>query len=182
MQRSTLILRYGIGPVRARSGREAALLLDVSRGRVRLLVQRGVRALSNLGPGAACRGSGLERTTVVALYGLVTDTPAGAFEELPATLEAGVLLANAASEALDDGGEAAVAGARESGVRESGGAQRARAPAPGEDGPVASAGPSIGDPFDGLDSGLGNPFLLVLLAIVVACLASAAREFKRAVR
>jgi hypothetical protein len=178
MQRAALILRYGIGPVHVRTGSEAARLLDVSRGRVRLLERRGVRALAGIGGGAACADTGVATTTLIAVYDLLTDTPSdGSLDGLPAPLEAGVRLANAGAVALEDGDRGAVAG-----VRESGHEQRAEARQPEEDGPAASAGPSLGDPFEELDPRADNPLLIVLLAIVVACLVSAAREIKRAVR
>lgn len=184
MQRATLILRYGVGPLRARSRREAARLLDVSRGRVRVLERRGLRALANLGDGAGCADSGVSRTTLVAVYDLLTDTSTAGREGLHAPLEAGILMASAATVALDDG-EGAVAGTRESGGKRehaSHGDKENGSSGAEEDGPVASAGPSIGDPFGLADPALDNPFLLVLLAIVVACMVSAGREIRRALR
>jgi sigma-70-like protein len=178
MQRTTLILRYGVGPVRPRSGREAARLLDVPRSRVRLLERRGVRSLAGLGRRAGCAESGLTRATLVAVYGVLADMPpAGSFGQLPASLEAGLRLASAASAALEDEGRGAVAGARESG----GGEPRDSDGPPRED-DVASAGPSLGAPFDEVDPSVDNPLFLVLLGIVVASFVSAVAEIRRAIR
>ena len=176
MQRTTLILRYGVGPVRSRSAREAAQLLDVSRDRVRLLERRGVRSLAGIGRGSACAGTGIAQTTLVSVYDLLADTSTAGAQGLPALFETGVRLAKAASVAEDEG-ETAGAGARESG-----GDRRGGSPEPEEDGPVSSAGPSLADPFGDAGLALDNPFFLILMAIVVACLASAAREIRRAVR
>jgi hypothetical protein len=182
MQRATLVLRYGVGPLRARSGRETARLLDVARRRVRVLERRGLRALTRLDGGAACVDSGVSRMTLVAVYDLLTDTSATGGEGIHTSLAAGLRLANAATVALD-GGEGAVAGARESGGDTENASRRAEESAPpGEDGPVSSAGPSLGDPFGIADPPLDNPLLLVLVAIVVACMVSAGREIRRALR
>jgi hypothetical protein len=166
MQRATVILRFGIGSVRPRSGRQVARLLDVSPGRVRLLERRGVRALAGIDRGAACLGAGEG--------------------SLAAVLEAGVRLANTVAAALDEAGpgtvaldedgQGAVAGARKSGGTGGGGSP------PPEDGPVSSAGPSLGDSFGDDGSAVDEPLFLLLVAIVVACLASAGREIMRAVR
>ena len=172
MQRTTLILRYGVGPLRARSGNEAARLLDISRRRVRVLERRGVRRLASYGEGASCAGTGVEQSTLMSVYDLLTDTSTAGGTGLPAALQAGVLLASAATAALDEG-EGAVAGERESGD-----AEESITPDPEEDGVVSS----LGNPFGLADPALDNPFLLVLLAIVVACLASAGREIRRALR
>jgi sigma-70-like protein len=176
MQRTTLILRYGIGPLRARSGSETARLLDLSRRRVRLLERRGLRRLAGIGRRTSCEGTGIAPTTLVSVYGLLSDTSTAASYVLPAPLTAGVRLAGAASVALADG-EGAVAGTRESGEK-----RKNASSEPEEEGPMSSAGPSIGDPFGSADPALDNPFFLLLVAIVVACLASAAREIRRAVR
>jgi Sigma-70, region 4 len=172
MQRTTLILRYGVGPLRARSGKEAARLLDVSRRRVRVLERRGVRRLASYGEGASCAGTGVEQSTLTSVYDLLSDTSTAGGTGLPAPLQAGVLLASAATAALEEG-EGAVAGERESGDEEEG-----ISPDPEEDGVVSS----LGNPFGLADPALDNPFLLVLLAIVVACLVSAGRELRRALR
>lgn len=176
LQRTTLILRYGIGPLRPRSRNEAARLLDLSRGRVRLLERRGLRTLAAIGRGASCEGTGVSRSTLVAVYGLLTGTAGDDGEELPALFAAGLRLADAASLALDEGGGAVA------GVRESGEERRNASPEPEEEGPVSSAATWLGDPFGNVDPALDNPLFLLLLAIVVACLASAAREIRRAVR
>jgi Sigma-70, region 4 len=157
MQRTTLILRYGVGPLRARSSDEAARLLDLSRRRVRVLERRGLRRLASYGDGASCAGTGVEQSTLIA-----------------APLLAGVLLGSAAPAAVDDS-EGAVAGERASGDEE-----QSKPPVPEEDGPASSAGPSLGNPFGIADPALDNPLLLVFLAIVVACLVSAGRELRRA--
>lgn len=177
MQLTTLILRYGVGPVRPRTGKEAARLLDLSRRRVRLLERRGLRRLADAGQAAPCEGTGISRTSLAAVYELLTGTSTAAVEALPAPLAAGVRLAIAASVALDEG-EGAVAGARESGDEP----KNASSDPEDEEGPVSSAGPSLGDPFGAAGPALDNPLFLLLLAIVVACLASAARELRRAVR
>ncbi len=174
MQRTTLILRYGVGPLRARSGNEAARLLDISRRRVRVLERRGVRRLASYGEGATCAGTGVEQSTLMSVYDMLADTSTAGGTGLPAALQAGVLLASAATAALDEG-EGAVAGERESGDDEEG-------ITPEEDGQGSSAGLSLGNPFGLADPALDNPFLLVLLAIVVACLVSAGREIRRALR
>jgi Sigma-70, region 4 len=176
MQRTTLILRYGVGPLRARSGDEAARLLDVSRRRVRVLERRGLRRLASYGEGASCAGTGVEQSTLLSVYDLLGDASIAGGAGLPAPLQAGVLLASAATAALDEG-EGAVAG-----EHESGGDEESTTPDPEEDGQVSSAGPSLGNPFGIADSALDNPLLLVLLAIVVACLVSAGREIRRALR
>lgn len=177
MQRTTLILRYGIGPVHARSEREAARLLDVSRGRLHRLERRGVRSLAGIGRTAACEQTGIADTTLVAVYDLLADTSlAGGFEQLPAPLEAGVRLAGAASAALEGRERGAVAG-----VRESGGAADGRPAVPDDEDDVSSAGPAF-TPFDEMSPSVDNPLFLVLLAIVVACLVSAAAEIRRAIR
>lgn len=177
MQRTTLILRYGIGPVHARSGREAARLLDVSRGRVLRLERTGVRTLADLGSRTACEQTEIANITLLAVYDLLADTSlAGGLEEMPAPLEAGVRLAGAASAALEGEGRGAVAG-----VRESGGAAKERSDKPIEDDDVSSAGPSL-SPFDEMKPSVDNPLFVILLAIVVACLASAAAEIRRAIR
>jgi hypothetical protein len=180
MQRATLVLRYGVGPVRARSEQQAARLLDLSRGRVRLLERRGMRNLARSGRGTSCEQTGISLTSLVAIYDLLTGSSTADAEGLPAPLAAGVRLANAASVVLDEG-MGAVAG-----VRDSGEERRHTSAEPEEEqkeeGPVSSAGPSLGDPFGSADPGLDNPMFLLLLAIVVACLASAAREIRRAVR
>ena len=172
MQRTTLILRYGVGPLRARSGNEAARLLDISHRRVRVLERRGVRRLASYGEGASCAGTGVEQSTLMSVYDLLADTSTAGGTGLPAALQAGVLLASAATAALDEG-DGAVAGERESGDEED-----SITPDPEEDGVVAS----LGNPFGLADPALDNPFLLVLLAIVVACLVSAGREIRRALR
>jgi sigma-70-like protein len=174
MQRTTLILRYGVGPLRARSGEEAARLLDVSRRRVRVLERRGLRKLASYGEGAGCADTGVEQSTLLSVYDLLSDASIAGGAGLPAPLQAGVLLASAATAALGEG-EGAVAG-----ERESGGDEESMTPEPEEDGQVSSAGPSLGNPFGIADSALDNPLLLVLLAIVVACLVSAGREIRRA--
>jgi hypothetical protein len=176
MQRTTLILRYGVGPLRARSDEEAARLLDVSRRRVRVLERRGLRKLASYGEGASCAGTGVEQSTLLSVYDLLGDASIAGGAGLPAPLQAGVLLASAATAALDEG-EGAVAG-----EHESGGDEESMTPDPEEDGQVSSAGPSLGNPFGIADSALDNPLLLVLLAIVVACLVSAGREIRRALR
>jgi hypothetical protein len=183
MQRTTLILRYGIGPLPARSGGETARLLDLPRGRVRLLERRGLRAVAGLGRATPCEESGISRTSLVEAYELLS--AGSSADESPPALAAGLRLANAAAVALDGGaaavaldrGAGAVAGARESGEE-----RRSPSYEPGEDGPVSSAGPSLGDPFGDEDGPLDNPLLLVLLAIVVATLASAAGQIRRALR
>jgi hypothetical protein len=177
MQRTTLILRYGVGPVRARSGKQAAQLLDLSRRRVRLLERRGIRTLANAGRRTSCERTGISRTSFVAVYDVLTGTSGAALEEFPVPLAAGVELARAATVALEEGG-GAVAGARQSG-----GARRHAPSEPEEvtEEPPSSAGPSLRDPF-GSGSEVGDPMLILMLAIVVACLASAAREVRRAVR
>jgi hypothetical protein len=179
LQRATLVLRYGVGPVRARSEQQAARLLDLSRGRVRLLERRGMRNLARSGRSTSCEQTGISLTSLVAVYDLLTGGSTGGPEGLPAPLAAGVWLANAASVVLDEG-EGAVAG-----VRDSSEERRHTSAEPREEqeeGPVSSAGPSLADPFGSADPGLDNPMFLLLLAIVVACLASAAREIRRAVR
>jgi hypothetical protein len=180
MQRATLILRYGVGPLRARSGREAGQLLDVSRQRVRVLERRGVRALARRGEGTGCAGTGVSRTTFADLYELLSGMSTAGSEALPAPLEAGVLLGAAASVALDEGNgaaEGAVAGARESG-----GEKQTGSAGSDKDPSVTSAGPSVGDPFGTEDSAFDDPRLVLLLLIVVACLLSAGRELRRALR
>jgi Sigma-70, region 4 len=177
MERTTLILRYGVGPVRARSGRQAARLLDISRGRVRLLERRAVRSLADAGRETSCERTGISQISLVAVYDILTGTFSPTGSDLPAPLTAGARLARAAAAALDEG-EGVVAGVRES-------SEVPRRPDPTEpedDGPASSAGPSLGDPFEKDDSGADDPMLLLLLAIVVASLASAAREIRRAVR
>jgi hypothetical protein len=176
MQRTTLILRYGVGPVRVRSGRQAARLLDLSRGRVRLLERRGLRALTNAGRRTSCERTGISQASLVAVYDVLAGTSSAALAEFPAPLAAGLSLARAATLALEQG-EGAVAGARAS-VEEP---RRASSEEEEiiEDSP-SSAGPSLGDPFGGGTS--GDAMLILMLAIVVACLASAARELRRAVR
>jgi Sigma-70, region 4 len=177
LQRATVVLRYGVGPVRARSEQQAARLLDLSRGRVRLLERRGMRNLARSGRGTSCEQSGISLTSLVAVYDLLTDSTADA--QLPAPLAAGVRLANAAAVVLNEG-EGVVAGVRDSGEERrhtSAGPEKEQ-----REGPVSSAGPSLGDPFGSADPSLDNPMFLLLLAIVVACLVSAAREIRRAVR
>jgi hypothetical protein len=176
MQRTTLILRYGIGRVRSRSAREAAQLLDVSKSRLRLLEGRGVRSLSRRGQGAACAGTGIAQSTLVAVYELLGES-ATRGQGLPSLLETGARLAEAAAATLEDEGEAAVAGVRESGTR-----RRDAAREPEKGGLLPFAGPALGDPFEDASSILENPLFLILVAITVACLASAAREIRRAVR
>jgi Sigma-70, region 4 len=162
-QRNTLVLRYGVGPVRRRSRDEAARLLDVSLGRVRLLERRAVRGLAEAGRSTGCEGTGIS---------------AGMLEGLPASFAAGAGVAGALTAALEEGGSGAVAG-----VRQAGGEARDDALEPeGDEGPAASAGPSLGNPFGSAGPALDNPIFLMLLAIVAACLASAAREIRRAVR
>jgi hypothetical protein len=179
MQRATLILRYGVGPVRPRSGEQAARLLDVSRSRVRVLERKGLRALARIDEGASCAATGVSQTTLAGVYELLTDWHAADVQALPTPLEAGVQLVIAAAAMLDDGeGEGAVAG-----VRESAGERRSASSGdPEEDGPVASAGPALDDPFGEGDSAMDDPLLLALLALVVACLVSAGREVGRALR
>jgi hypothetical protein len=180
MQRTTLILRYGVGPLRARSGREAGRLLDVSRSRVRVLERRGLRALARLGEDAGCAGTGISETTFVDVYELLTGMSTAGGESLRAPFEAGVRLAAAATVALDesDGGDqGAVAG-----TRESGGEKENESSQPEEDRSVTPAGPLVGDPFGMGDWALDDPRLVLLLLIVVACLVSAGRELRRALR
>jgi hypothetical protein len=176
MERATLILRYGVGPVRVRSGRQAARLLDVSRSRVRQLERRAVRLLADAGRETSCERTGISQTSLVAVYDVLTGTPAGA-GDLAAPLAAGAELARAAAVSLDEG-EGAVAGVRESGEAP----PRPDSPEPEDDGPASSAGASLGNPFGDGDSAVDDPLLLLLLAIVVASLVSAAREIRRAVR
>jgi hypothetical protein len=177
MQRTALILRYGVGPVQARSVKQTARLLDVSRGRVRLVERRGVRNLAGAGQDTSCERTGISAISLASVYELLTGSASSATEGLSPPLAAGVRLANAASAALDaDGG--AVAGARESGGER-------RDPSPereADEDDVSSAGPSLANPFGSGGAALDNPLFLLLLAIVVACLASAAREIRRAVR
>jgi hypothetical protein len=177
LQRTTLILRYGVGPLRNRTRNEAARLLQLSRGRVRLLERRGLRALNHLGDSPSCAGTGLSGTTLVAIHELLMGT--SSLDGHTGPVEAGLRLAGAAILALDEsGGErGAVAG-----VRQSGGGPREDSTQPGEGDPVSS-GPALGgDPFGTADPALDNPLLIALLAIVVACLASAGREIRRAIR
>jgi hypothetical protein len=180
MQRATMVLRYGVGPVRAHSEQQAARLLDLSRGRVRRLEQRGMRNLASRGRGTSCEQTGISLTSLVAVYALMTGGSAADSEGLPAPLAAGVRLANAASALLDEEG-GRVAGVRDSG-EERRHASAEREEEPEEEGPASSAGPSLGDPFASAAPALDNPMFLLLLAIVVACLVSAAREIRRAVR
>jgi Sigma-70, region 4 len=186
LQRTTLILRHGVGPLPRRTVDEAARLLDLPRGRVRLLERRGLRGLAGIGSGESCEGTGLARTTLVAIYDLLTGPSTDDGAAPSALVAVGVRVANAATVALDEGTGAMVGADEGSGavasVRESGDARRSPSSDPAEDGPVASAGPSLGDPFGDGGSSLDNPFFLVLLAIVVACLAFAASEIRRAVR
>jgi len=178
MQRTTLILRYGVGPVRARSPRGAARLLDVSRARVERLERRGVRSLQGIGGSAPCSQTGVSYDSLLEVYGLLTDAPvAGAFEDLPAPLEAGARLAAAGAVALEDDKRGAVAGARQAG-----GPEEDARPRPEKDEDVSSAGPSLGAPFADGASPLDDPLLLALLAIVAACLVSAGVEIRRALR
>jgi Sigma-70, region 4 len=176
-QRATLILRYGVGPLRARSRRDVARVLDVARERVRVLERLGARRLAGLGKEADCVGTGVSLTTLVAVYELLTDTTFNAFAVgLHAPLEQNFVLAGAAAAAVADG-EGGVAGARETARSKGNGTPR-----PDEDGPASSAGPSLGDPFGTAKGALDDPAILVLLAIVVASLISAGREIRRAVR
>jgi hypothetical protein len=174
-----MVLRYGVGPVRARSEQQAARLLDLSRGRVRLLERRGMRNLARSGRGTSCEQSGISLTSLVAIYDLLTGDSTADAQGLPAPLAAGVRLANAASLVLDEGASAVA------GMRDSGEERRHTSAGPEEEqeeGPMSSAGPSLGDPFGSAEAALDNPMFVLLLAIVVACLVSAAREIRRAVR
>jgi hypothetical protein len=182
MQRTTLILRYGVGPLRARSPREAARLLDVSGRRVRLLERRGVRALARTGDGSGCAGTGISRATLIDAYELVAGTSMAGAERLPAPLEASVRLATSATVALDEGDRAAGGWGAVAGARESRGEKESASPEPNEGESVSPAGPSFGDPFGTGDSAFDDPRLLLLLLIVVACLISAGREIRRALR
>jgi hypothetical protein len=178
-QRATLILLYGVGPVRPRSGRQAARLLDLSRSRVRVLESRGLRALARMGGTANCAGTGVSQTTLTGVYELLTEWSDAGVEALPAPLQAGVRVANAAVAALDeDQSEGAVAGVRESAEER----RSASSDDPEENDPLASAGPALDDPFGAGDSGIDDPLLLALLALVVAGLMSAGREVGRALR
>jgi hypothetical protein len=177
MQRITLILRYGVGPLRDRTRRETARLLGVSRGRARLLERGGLRTLAGFGKAASCAHTGVSQTTLAGAYLLLTGASAPTGDGLSAPIGAGVALATLAAVALDDG-EGAVAGARESR-----GERRGTAPDPEEgeeDGPVSSAGPSLGDPFGAASRAVDDPLILLLLAVVVAGMVSAARQVKRA--
>lgn len=171
------MLRYGVGPAQPRSEKQAAELLAVSRGRVRLLEQRGLRSLTRSGRGSSCEQTDISLTSLVAVYDLLSGTAKASAEGLPVPLAAGVRLANAATGALDDE-VGSVAGARQSAEKPH---QTSSEPEE-QEGPVSSAGPSLGNPFGAANPALDNPMFLVLLAIVVACLASAAREIRRAVR
>ena len=177
LQRTTLILRYGVGPVRSRTRGETARLLQLPRGRVRLVERRGLRALDHLGDSPSCAGTGLSGTALVAIHELLLGT--SSLHGQTAAVEAGLRLAGAATLALDESGagRGTVAG-----VRQSGGAPREDSIESGEDAPVSSGPALVGDLFGTVDSALNNPFLIALLAIVVACLASAGREIRRAIR
>lgn len=177
LQQTTLVLRYGVGPVRSRTRGETARLLQLSRGRVRLLERRGLRALDHLGDSPSCAGTGLSGTALVAIHELLIGTSSLPGQTAP--VEAGLRLAGAAMLALDEsgGGLGVVAG-----IRRSGGVPHGDSIESEEDGAVSS-GPALGgDPFGTSDPALENPLLILLLAIVVACLASAGREIRRAIR
>jgi Sigma-70, region 4 len=178
LQRSTLILRFGVGPVSPRSRGEAARVLELSSGRVRRLEVVGMRSLVERGLNASCEGSGVTSATLVAVYALLADTSfADRFEPLgPYTppVEAGIRLASAAGAEVQ--GEGAVAG-----VTQTDGRQASDEEEVDED-DVSSAGPALGGPFASLEPSSENPIFLVLLAIAVACLGSALREIVRAVR
>jgi hypothetical protein len=175
-QRTTLILRYGIGPVRARSGKQAARLLDLSRRKVGLLERRGLRTLADAGRRTSCERTAVSPTSFVAVYDLLSATSVAATERFSPAVAAGVMLARAAAVALEQGG-GAVAGARESG----GDPKRASSEQDEvTEEPPSSAGPSLGDPFGSGNS--DDAMVILMLAIVLACLASAVREVRRAVR
>jgi hypothetical protein len=167
--------------VRPRSGRQAARLLDLSRSRVRVLERRGLRALARIYEGAGCAGTGVSQTTLAGVYELLADWDTADVEALPVQLEAGVRLATAAAAMLDDDegdSQGAVAGVRES-------AEERPSAASGEteeNGPLATAGPALDDPFGEGDRAIDDPLLLALLALVVACLVFAGREVGRALR
>jgi len=140
-----------------------------------MLERRGVRRLAGFGPQASCVGTGVLQTSLAAVYDLVTDTPAPG-GGLHAALATGALLAGAATSALEDG-DGGVAG-----IEQSGGEPPRPSPETEEDGPVSSAGPSLTDPFGTGDSALDDPRVLLFLAIVLACMVSAAHEIRRALR
>jgi hypothetical protein len=176
MQRITLILRYGVGPLRDRTRRETARLLGVSRGRARLLELAGLSTLAGFGNAASCAQTGVSRTTLAVAYVLLTGASAPMGDGLSAPLAAGVALATMAAVALDEG-EGAVAGAHDSRGERRG---TAGDPDGGEENGPVSSGPSLGDPFGAASRAIDDPLLLVLLAVVVAGMVSAARQVKRA--
>jgi hypothetical protein len=160
MQRATLILRYGVGPVHARSASETARLLGVSPARVALLEHRGVGSLAGRSRRSGCGRTGVATATLAPVYGLLA--------------EASIASLAGAAAALTDPGRGDVAGVRASGGERQDGPQ---GPADGDDENPAS--PSFGAPLGEGNPVLGDPLFLVLLAVVVACLASAARDLRR---
>jgi Sigma-70, region 4 len=170
LQRTTLILRFGVGPVAARSRSAAARVLGLSRSRVRQLELTGIQSLEAQGQNAQCGGSSTMTTTLVAVHALLAGRLADGFEPLgsrPPAREGGTSPAS---------GTGAGSTARRSG------------PGTGQEDPpldhetMSSGGPVLGAPFANLQPSPNNPVFLVLLAITMACLVPAVREFVRASR
>lgn len=67
MQRTVLILRYGIGRIEAHSAPRAARTLGVSHSRFRRLERRGVRSLASASRRSSCERTGVARDTIAAV-------------------------------------------------------------------------------------------------------------------
>jgi hypothetical protein len=179
MQRSALIVRYGIGRIESRSPRLAARALGLSRSRFRRLERRGVRALVAASRRSSCERTGVARATFAAIFWLLLDRSAGGVVTMPAVVlePAGGGVRAASAQVPGAGGAGAVRGARESGA-----AQGRRRDSGQVDRGTSGTAPSLTTPFGDLRATPGSPLFVLLLAVVLAGAGLAARSILRALR
>jgi hypothetical protein len=179
MQRSALIVRYGIGRIESRSARLAARALGMSRGRFRRLERRGVRSLAAASRSSSCERTGVARTTFAAVFWLLLNNSTGGVVATPAVAldPAGGGFRLASAPLPGAGGAGAVGGARESG------AAQGRPRDSGQvDGGTSGTAPSLPTPFGDAQATPGSPLFVLLLAVVLAGAGLAARSVLRALR
>jgi len=174
MQRSALIVRYGIGGVESRSARRAARTLDVSRSRFRRLERRGVRSLVRAARRSSCERTGVSEATLDSVFRMILNaSPGASFTFAALGGDSGLRLASASPQ--DEAGRGGVAGR-----------QRSSEPGPEgsgqEDGGPSSAGPALATPFGDLQAAPDNPLFMLFLAVALAGIVFATRGIVRAVR
>ena len=152
-QRTTLALRYGLGPLRAHPVLETARRLHVSRSRVRLLERRGIRRLALAGRRTSCEDTGGGASALTGVTGTV--------------------VTEAALVAASGRDSATVARGAVAGRSASGGQDRVKAPS----GPA-----TLATPFGAVDRPGGLLLTALLAAVLAAGIVLAGRSVLRSVR